>query len=385
MVFYCPKCHEKAIKKAGKIQLEKVTRTGLRKFIFQAYRCMNGHLFSPGNIHSSFTNSFVEYVVALYLRSLSLNTVIQVVRIQFEKDLLSKQTILECIEKAADKLPSLDDIDNLLHPKRSGFLAFDGVWYRYRGINFVLLVCFDPITFDIVSYLIAEQESLSSYQKLIQRVFPKLKDIPIKGIYCDGDRGLIKAVKLSFPGVPIQVCVVHKEFRLGQLLPFKRAYTSKALAPDFKKKVRFFKEKAESIIYAETKKEAEENFEKLKEFVVKEKDEKFKKAFGSLKYNFKYLLTHFDYPDMERDNNIIEGFNSIIKRRLKLLKGFKKPANIDRYIKLVLLDYRFHELVESRSPKRRNKTPLELSGISLPKYYNFIKYLRETLNLDFTS
>ena len=385
MVFYCPKCQKKAVKKAGKIQLERVSRTSLQKRIVQAYRCMNNHLFTPSNIHSSFTNSFIEYVVALYLRSLSLNTVIQIIRIQFEKDLLSKQTILEFIEKVTDKLPSLDDIDNLFHPRRSGLLAFDGVWYKYRGINFVLLVCFDPIAFDIISYLIAERESFDSYQKLIQRVLSKLKSISVKGVYCDGDRGLIKAVKLNFPSTPIQVCVVHKEFRLGQLLPFKRAYTGKSLDPRFKKKVRFFKETAESIIYAENKKEAEENLKQLKEFMAKEKDEKLKKAFGSLKYNFKYLLTHFDYPGMERDNNIIEGFNSIIKGRLKLLKGFKKPANINRYIKLVLLDYRFHELVESRSSKRRNKTPLELVGVSLPKYYNFIKYLRETLNLDFTS
>lgn len=385
MVFYCPKCHKKAGKKAGKIQLERATRNGLRKFIFQTYRCMNGHLFTPGNIHSAFTNSFIEYVVALYLRSLSLNATIHVVRLQFEKDLLSKQTVLEFIEIVADKLPTLDDIDNLFHPRRSGYLAFDGVWYKYRGINFVLLICFDPVTFDIISYLIAERESFESYQKLIQRVFPKLKDISIKGVYCDGDRGLIKAIKLNFPGVPIQVCVVHKEFRLGQLLPFKRAYVSNSLDPNFKKKVRFFKETAESIIYAKSKKEAQENFKQLKEFMVEEKDEKFKKAIGSLKYNFKYLLTHFDHPEMERDNNIIEGFNSIIKRRLKLLKGFKKPANIDRYIKLVLLDYRFHEFIESRFVKRRNKTPLELTGVSLPKYYNFIKYLREALNLDFTS
>ena len=96
-------------------------------------------------------------------------------------------------------------------------------------------------------------------------------------------------------------------------------------------------------------------------------------------------MTHFDYPEMERDNNIIEGFNSIIKRRLKLLKGFKKPANIDRYIKLVLLDYRFHEFVESRFVKRRNKTPLELAEVMLSSYYNFIKLLRESLNLSFES
>lgn len=344
---------------------------------------MNGHLFTPGSNHSLFTNSFIEYVVALYLRSLSLNAVIQVIRIQFEKDLLSKQTILGFIEKVADRLPTTDDIDNLFHPQRSGYLALDGVWYKYRGINFVLLVCFDPVTFDVVSYLIAEKESYEAYQKLIQKTLPKIKEA--KGAYCDGDRGLIKAIKLSFPNTPIQTCVVHKEFRLGQLLPFKRAYTGKSLDPEFKKKVRFFKETAEAVIYAQTKEEAEESFEKLRDFMVKEKDEKLRKAFGSLKYNFKYLLTHFDHPEMERDNNIIEGFNSIIKRRLKLLKGFKKPANINRYVKLVLLDYRFHEFIESKFAKRRNKTPLELAGISLPKYYNFIKYLRETLSLDFTS
>lgn len=356
----------------------------MQKFLFQAYRCMNGHLFTPSNTHSLFTNSFIEYVVALYLRSLSLNATIQVVRLQLEKDLLSKQTILEFIERVADRLPTVDDIDNLFHPKRSGYLALDGVWYKYRGINFVLLICFDPVTFDIISYLVAKKECYESYQKLIQKFFPKLKK-PIRGIYCDGDRGLIKAIKLNFPGTPIQVCVVHKEFRLGQLLPFKRAYVGKSLDPKFKKKVRFFKETAEATIYAKTKKEAEENFKQLQKFMTKEKDEKLKKAFGSLRYNFKYLLTHFDHPGMERDNNIIEGFNSIIKRRLKLLKGFKKPANIDRYIKLVLLDYRFHEFIESRFVKRRNKTPLELTGVSLPKYYNFIKYLREALNLDFVS
>lgn len=385
MTFYCPKCQKRAGKKAGKIQLERVGRTGLQKRTVQAYRCMNGHLFAPGNIHSAFTNSFIEYVVVLYLRSLSLNTVIQVVRLQLEQELLSKQAILEFIETVADKLPSLDEIDNLFYPRRSGYLALDGVWYKYRGINFVLLVCFDPVTFDVISYLVCGKESFESYQKLIKGVTLKLKHVSIKGVYCDGDRGLIKAVKLSFPGIPIQTCVVHKEFRLGQLLPFKRAYIGKSLDPEFKEKVRFFKEITESIIYAETKREAKENFDQLQNFMVKQKDEKLKKAFGSLKYNFKYLLTHFDHPEMERDNNIIEGFNSIIKRRLKLLKGFKKPTNIDRYIKLALLDYRFHEFIESRFVKRRNKTPLELAGVSLPEYYNFIKYLREALNLDFAS
>lgn len=385
MPFFCPTCQKKSVKKAGKIKVEKVTRTGLQTFSYQAYRCMNNHLFTPNNKNYSFSDSFIEYVVAAYLKSFSLNAVIQIIRLQFEKDLLSKQTILEFIETVADKLPSLDDIDQLFHPKRSGYLAFDGVWYKYRGINFVLLIAFDPVSFDVISYVIAEKESFQAYDLLIKSLLLKYQKVKICGLYGDGDRGLIKALKLYFPNVPIQVCVVHKEFRLGQILPFKRAYTGKALSKKFRLKVILFKETVEKILYAGSKKEAEGNFEKLKRFMENEKDEKFKKAYGSLKYNFKYILTHFDYPEMERDNNIIEGFNSIISRRLRLLKGFKKPSNIDRYIKLVLLDYRFHELIESRFVQRRRKTPLELSGVILPDYYNFIKLLREMFNLDFTS
>lgn len=358
-------------------------KSGLQVKTYQKYQCSNHHIFKAKNTDSFFDDSFIEYAVIVYLRSLSLNATISILRIYYEQEVLTKPTLLAFIEKVADKLPSLEEIDNLFHPLRSGHLALDGVWYKYRGLNFVLLICFDPKTLDIISYSITEKESHEAYQKLTARVLTKLNDINILGVYCDGDRGLIKAVKLNFPGAPIQTCVVHKEFRLGQLLPFKRAYAGKSLDPEFKEKVRFFKETTESIIYAKTKKEAKANFYQLQKFIVKEKDEKLKKAFGSLKYNFKYLLTHFDHPEMERDNNIIEGFNSIIKRRLKLLKGFKKPINIERYIKLIFLDYRFHELVASKMKQRRKATPLNLAGVQLPPYFNFIKFLRQTFNLSF--
>lgn len=382
---HCPVCGLERYQKRGKIKVEKMTKDGIKIFEYQAYRCFNNHFFSENTHQAKFTNSFIEYAVICYLRSFSLNTTIDFLRIQYEKDVLSKQKLLEFIVTVADRLPDLDDIDNLLHPKRSGYLAFDGVWYKYRGLSFVLLIIFDPVTFDIISYCISERETFNSYQRLIQKALPKLETIKVKGLYGDGDRGLIKALKLYFPNTPIQVCVVHKEFRLGQLLPFKRAYIGKTLTWKFKQKVILFKETVESILYAESKEKVQEQLEVLKKFMEKEKDEKFHKAFASLRYNFKYILTHFDHPDMERDNNIIEGFNSIISRRLRLLKGFKKPANIERYIKLILLDYRFHEFVESRFVKRRNKTPLELAGVTLSSYYNFIKLLRESLNLNFES
>lgn len=128
-----------------------------------------------------------------------------------------------------------------------------GGWYKYKDLNFVVLIYFDPKTLDIISYLVANKESYSSYQLLINKIKIKLKNITIKGFYCDGNRGLIKALKLDFPFYPIQVCVVHKEFRLGQLLPFKRAFKGKTLKDDFRQKVIFFKEKVESIIYTKDK------------------------------------------------------------------------------------------------------------------------------------
>ena len=204
-------------------------------------------------------------------------------------------------------------------------------------------------------------------------------------MYGDGDKGLIKALKILLPTVPFQLCIVHKEMKMGQIVPVKSVRISKKLTPFQKHDIKVFQLLFRNVIYAASKDESSQNLEKLKQYSDETKDERFQKAYRSLAYNFKYTLTHFDHSEMERDNNILEGFNSILKRRLRLLKGFKKPGNIEKYIKLILLDYRFHEFIGSGKKKRQGVTPLELSGVILPDYYNFIKLLRESLNLDFTS
>ena len=385
MAYYCPKCGKNAVRKSGRIKIEKATRTNLQQFIFQSYRCMNNHLFIPNHHQSSFTSSFIEYAVAVYLRSLSLNVVIQIVRIQMEKDILSKKTLLQFIDTVSERLPTLDDIDNIYHPKRSGYVAMDGVWFKYRRRNFVLLVAFDPQTFDPIVVKLEIDETQAGYERLITEVTNKLGAVNIKGVYGDGDKGLIKALKILLPSVPFQLCIVHKEMKMGQIVPVKSVGVSKKLTPFQKHDIKVFQLLFRNVIYAASKDVSAKNLERLKQYADKTEDERFQKAYRSLAYNFKYTLTHFDHPEMERDNNILEGFNSILKRRLRLLKGFKKPGNIEKYIKLILLDYRFHEFIGSGKKKRQGVTPLELSGVILPDYYNFIKLLRESLNLDFTS
>lgn len=384
MEIICPKCREKAFKKSGKIKLERVTRTGFQTFLYQAYRCMNEHLFTAQTSTSSFTNSFIEYVVYAYLRALSLNTVIQLVRAQFEKELLSKKTVLELVETVADRLPTLTDIDGLFHPRRSGYLAFDGVYFKLEGEAFVVLICFDSETFDVLGYRIAAEEDSTSYRELGLEVKKSLERTGTKivGLYGDGEKGLLKALNEVFPEIPFQLCIVHKYLRMGQVVPFK-SVNRKGVFYLRKKKILKFKRLFEEAIFAKSKERSLEKFAELKVFAKAHGIEKFHQGYRILRDNFPLTLTHYDYPHMARDNNLIECFNSIISRKLDLFKGFKKDGNIDRYLKLILLDYRFHELSESRFSYRRDQSPLQLAGVQLPEYYNFLKLLRTTLTLNF--
>jgi len=359
-----------------------VSKTGKRKQKLQLYRCESGHQFRVNNC-SQWNDSFIEYVVYVYLRCLSLNTTVDLVRATYEEDLLTKKLILQFIEQVADGLPTLDDIDRLYEPVRSGYLAFDGLWFSFRGEDIVLLVCFDPETFDLVSAIWRDGENRAGYEELIKKVLAKIDKDNIKGIYGDGDNGLLLASKDLLGEVPFQLCIVHKELRMGQIVPVKIVRRSKKMEEKVKKEILEFQRLFREVIYAHNKQESKDNLKKLKKFSNQSSQERLRKAYRSLKHRFPLTLTHFDHPGMMRDNNLIECFNGCLRPRLDLMKGFKKWENLDRYLKLFLLEFRFHSLKESRFKNRRGKSPLELGGVYLDKSYNFISFLRKALKLSF--
>lgn len=322
-----------------------------------------------------FDIEIVEQATFMYLRSLSFNSVSEIFRSWFEKDVFPKRVLLSHIERLSEKLPSNSEITNWLQPIRSGYYALDGTWMKYRGNDFVLLILFDVETLDIVNYRIASAETEQAYLKLLKGVYDEINANP-KGFFCDGDPGLLKALKTLFPQAPIQLCVFHKYCRAGQIISFK--YIKNDVDKEIKKKV-------ESILFAKTKQEAIDNLKELESYAQEhQKYEKLKKLIGVLKHNFELLLTHFDNPEMSPYNNTLEGFNYIVKRKTKLMKGFKKPVNIGRWIKLIMIDWRFHRLVESTFKERKNKSPLELSGCNLPKIYNWMSYIRRNYHIPST-
>jgi len=315
-----------------------------------------------------YTIKMVEYVAFLYLRSLSFNQVIAILGAYYEQDVFTKDRLIDHIEQLADRIPTNEQISRWLKLKRSGYYALDGTWLKYRGKDIVLLILFDVDTLDIVSYYVALKETEASYKRLIQLALPEIIN-NIKGIFCDGDPGLIKAIKSHFPHTPLQLCVFHKYSRVGQIIPFVRPKT---------KLDKEIKERVKQVLFAETKAIAITKLYELEQFAKDYKGyEKLRKVIGVLKRNFNLLMTHFDHPEMSPYNNVLEGFNYIIKRRTKLMKGFKKPINIGRWLKLIILDWRFHPLKESQFNARNNLSPLQLAGVELPKIYNWLTYVRK--------
>ena len=302
----------------------------------------------------------------MYLRSLSLNSVSDIFRSWYNIDVFSKDTLIHHIEEYCDQIPSHFEITRWLKPVRSGLYALDGTWLKYRGRDIVLLILFDVKTLDIVNWRISRQETREAYNILLAETYAEIEP-NIKGFHCDGDPGLLAAINDLFPGVPIQLCVFHKYSRAGQLIPFVRIKNETD---------REIKRLTEQVLFAPTKQEAILGLEKLERYAQEhQKHKKLKKLIGVIKCNFNLLLTHFDYPEMSPYNNVLEGFNYIVKRRTRLMKGFKKPVNINKWLKLILTDWRFHCLRESQFKDRKNKSPLQLAGCELPKIRNWVKYI----------
>ena len=315
-----------------------------------------------------YTVKMIEYVTFMYLRSMSFNQVNAILRAFYERNVFTKAQLMDHIEQLTDRIPDHQAVSRWLKPERSGYYALDGTWLKYRGRDIVLLILFDVVTLDTVAYHVAGDETKETYAALLDLAQSEIS-LEIKGFFCDGDQGLLALLQKRFPGSPIQLCVFHKYARLGQLIPFK--YCKNALDKQIKERV-------EKVLFAETRNAAEGALHDLEQFAKENKGYgKLQQAIAVLHHNFELLLTHFDHPGMSPYNNVLEGFNHVLKRRIRLMKGFKKDVNIHRWIKLLILDWRFHTLKESEFKERRKKTPLELAEVSLPEIYNWLTYVRK--------
>ena len=77
------------------------------------------------------------------------------------------------------------------------------------------------------------------------------------------------------------------------------------------------------------------------------------------------IWTHFDYPQLPRTNNIIEGIIDKLKHKITDCHGFTYPETAWNSIKMIIMNYRFHKFTRSRIEGHNGKSPLELADVNI--------------------
>lgn len=76
------------------------------------------------------------------------------------------------------------------------------------------------------------------------------------------------------------------------------------------------------------------------------------------------IWTHFDYPQLPRTNNIVEGTIGKLKHKITNCHGFTYPETAWNCIKMIIMNYRFHKFICTRIEGHDGKSPLELANVN---------------------
>jgi hypothetical protein len=293
-----------------------------------------------------------------------LNRSLRKVRISI-KEKIGKTTILQTVLEVAKNLPDVLAVNKMFGITFSGRFSLDAVFCKCNGKLLAVFICLDNASMDIVHYDIFPKENYQYWKMFLLKLQTVIAPGSISQFFVtDGKRGLHQALEEIFPNIPRQLCIAHKTRRICQIIPRVRGDKIDKLV--FRLGINCITAKSE------------EDYNRYKDILIqllksswyerqpKSHQEKLKKVIGTARYQQKYLHTRFRLPDLIKDDittNPLECVNGIIKERIKLFRGFKKPENARLIIKLIILYYRFHRFTGSKFKHRNGKRPIGLNVI----------------------
>jgi len=195
----------------------------------------------------------------------------------------------------------------------------------YFGHEFGVMVFRDEYSKRNLHWKYVKHESLSEYIYGIERL--KKQGWNIKGIVCDGKRGLFTA----FGDIPVQMCQFHQAAIVTRYITRNpKTIAGKELKQIIVLLPRTDKESFEGVlkewilkwnIFLNEKTYNEENKSKW-HYTHK----RLRSAYQSLKHNLPYLFTWYDYPQLKMPNttNSLEGTFSNLKTKLRVHNGLKQ-------------------------------------------------------------
>ena len=193
------------------------------------------------------------------------------------------------------------------------YLFMDGIWEKVKGGGWdntkAVVLCVLGVKTDgsrkLIGFTLARAEDEDSWRQLLENIKQRgLVGNALNLITMDDSVGAKAAIDKIYPSVPIQNCLVHKL----RSVQSKTSYKHKTAVIEDLKAITNAQSPDEAIVAAKAI---------VKKWYVKEE-----KAMNSLKHNFEYCLTYFQFPKEDwkkiRTTNLIEREFREVRRRTKV-------------------------------------------------------------------
>lgn len=247
---------------------------------------------------------------------------------------------------------------------------------KYLNRNLVLLLAVDCFTLDIVSWLVTQRETVADYLKLVASV--EDCGYAIGALVSDGHPAITALTRESKPafvhkytrtyprpgitpavtkiprlhGVPHQLCLVHAERELATLV-------SKLPKKNQKKLLRI----CHLVLFAGNLKQALKRRRKLaaiSAFLPPSHQVCSEWISDHWEALTTHHLTRVNGRRIPSTSNVVENIISYLNARLKTVKRLRSLKSAVNITNLIVMNFRFKPLENSKNKFKKNKSPLEL-------------------------
>jgi transposase-like protein len=207
------------------------------------------------------------------------------------------------------------------------YLFCDGIWEKVKGSGWdntkAVVLCVLGMKADgtrkLIGFILARAEDENSWSELLSDIKKRgLTGNNLKLVVMDDSGGLKAALDRIYPKVPVQNCIVHKL----RSVQSKTSRNNRAAVTEDLKAITNSESVDEAMAAAKTI---------VKKWYMREET-----AMNSLKHNFEYCLTYFQFPRDKwakiRSTNVLEREFREVRRRTKVNDhSFNNFESANRY------------------------------------------------------
>lgn len=311
---------------------------------------------------------------------------------------VSPTSLARMVYEVAGRCKSVWEMSRDLRPRWSGFLAVDEKMVSVHGRQLWFYGAFDA-TGDVVHWRAVRELTVQEASAFLEEV--KSLGYQCRGLVTDLDSVLTYAVERGYAGKPHQYCLKHaltvietglgyKSIRARQWqrqqvvqrelrsLPDRRpsslvraklrldAWTRKAQEDSASSHpLTTIRDRAYAILFAHTELEATRALRALRHTRSSRREKKWE-VVQFFERHWDRLMMHHRVPGLPRTNNIAEGFNRQVQRRIKTIESFQHEHTGTAYLNLLVSYLRLKPYTDCRGYRKHlnGKSRLQAAGIT---------------------